>query len=260
MSSPPLHIAAASSDPPCSPVARLVADTRARCAQCSLRELCMPIGLDSAALDALDKAMGPRRRLRRGEALYRAGDDFEVLYAVRFGSLKTTLLAPEGREQVTGYHILGDIVGLDGIANRSHGCTVVALEDSEVCPFPFEEIEPLAREHPALQRNLMRFLSQEVNSEQRTMLMLGSMRAEERVASFLLDLGERYRSHGYSGTEFVLRMTREEIGSYLGLKLETVSRLLSRLQAEGLVQLNGQGREVKLLDVDALSQLAGRAS
>ena len=166
------------------------------------------------------------------------------------------MLAEDGREQVSGYHMLGDIIGLDGIGTDHHGCQAVALEDTEVCVLPFERLEDLARKLPALQHNLHQFLSREIARDHNIMLLLGSMRAEERLAVFLLNLSERYRRRGYSSTEFVLRMTREEIGSYLGLKLETVSRLFSRFQEEGLIQV--QGRAVKIARPAALKQLVGQ--
>jgi CRP/FNR family transcriptional regulator, anaerobic regulatory protein len=221
-----------------------------------MRELCLPVGMDSADLNLLDALVTHRTRLRKGAALFRVGDPFTALYAIRIGSCKTTILAEDGREQIAGYHMLGDIIGLDGISSDRHGCEAIALEDTEVCMLPFDQLEELARTVASLQHNLHRFLSREIGVDQHVMLLLGSMRAEERLAVFLLNLSDRYRLRGYSATEFVLRMTREEIGSYLGLKLETVSRLLSRLQEEGLLQV--QGRTVKLLDLAALRQLAGR--
>jgi CRP/FNR family transcriptional regulator len=172
------------------------------------------------------------------------------------GSLKTTVLAEDGREQVAGYHMLGDIIGLDGIGTDRHGCQAVALEDTEVCVMPFDRLEDLARSVPQLQHNLHQFLAREITRDHGVMLLLGSMRAEERLASFLLNLSERYRRRGYSSSEFVLRMTREEIGSYLGLKLETVSRLFSRFQEEGLIQV--QGRAVKIVDMAAMRHLVGQ--
>lgn len=233
----------------------LVRDLKARCNSCSMRELCLPVGLEPAALGELETVVSSRTRLKKGDTLYRAGERFSALYAIRLGSCKTTIPAEDGREQIAGYHMLGDIIGLDGIGTDRHGCQAVALEDSEVCVLPFERLEELARAVPSLQRNLLQFLSREIAREQNTMLLLGSMRAEERLAVFLLNLSDRYRRRGYSSTEFVLRMTREEIGSYLGLKLETVSRLFSRFQEEGLLQV--QGRGLKLLDLPALRQLAG---
>jgi CRP/FNR family transcriptional regulator, anaerobic regulatory protein len=221
-----------------------------------MRELCLPVGLAPDDLKAVDNAIGTRVKLKKGESLYRAGETFTALYAVRLGSLKTTVLAEDGREQVAGYHMLGDIIGLDGIGTDHHGCQAVALEDTEVCIMPFDRLEDLARKVPALQHNLHQFLAREITRDHSVMLLLGSMRAEERLAVFLLNLSDRYRRRGYSSTEFVLRMTREEIGSYLGLKLETVSRLFSRFQEEGLIQV--QGRAVKILDIAVLRQLVGQ--
>ena len=231
-------------------------DLKTRCANCSMRELCLPVGLTPDELNALDTAVGQRSRLRKGEALYRAGDAFSALYAVRIGTFKTTVLAEDGREQIAGYHLQGDLLGLDGLGTERHGCAAIALEDSEVCTIPFEDLEQVARSVPPLQRNLHQIVAREISRDHGVMLLLGSMRAEERLAAFLLNLAHRYKQRGYSSTEFVLRMTREEIGSFLGLKLETVSRLFSRFQQEGLIQT--QGRAVKLLDVTALKQLAGQ--
>ncbi len=233
-----------------------IRDLKTHCSSCSMRELCLPVGLSPEELRQVDTVLGNRVKLRKGDSLYRAGEVFTSLYAVRIGSLKTTVLAEDGREQVSGYHMLGDIIGLDGIGTDHHGCQAVALEDTEVCVLPFERLEELARTMTSLQHNLYQFLSREISRDHNIMLLLGSMRAEERLAAFLLNLSDRYRKRGYSSTEFVLRMTREEIGSYLGLKLETVSRLFSRFQEEGLIQV--QGRAVKLLDPAALKQLVGQ--
>jgi CRP/FNR family transcriptional regulator len=221
-----------------------------------MRALCLPVGLKETDLAQLDAVLGNRIKLKKGESLFRNGAQFTALYAVRLGSLKTTVLSDDGREQVAGYHMPGDLLGLDGMSDDRHGCEAVALEDTELCVMPFARIEEVARDVPALQRNLHRFMSREIESDHRVMLLLGSMRAEERLAAFLLDLSERYRSRGYSSTEFVLRMTREEIGSYLGLKLETVSRLFSRFQEEGLVAV--AGRSVKIIDLPMLKQLVGQ--
>jgi CRP/FNR family transcriptional regulator len=220
-----------------------------------MRELCLTIGLEPAALRDLDEIVRSQTRCKKGSSLYRAGDAFDALYAIRCGSFKTTVLAESGHEQITGYHMLGDIIGLDGIAANQHACEAIALEDSEVCALPFDQLEELARSLPTLQHNLHRFLSRDIGRDQAMMLTLGSMRADERLASFLLNLSERYHRRGYSASEFVLRMTREEIGSYLGLQLETISRLLSRFQSEGLLVV--QGRAVKICDLPALHRLAG---
>jgi len=233
-----------------------IRDLKIHCATCSMRELCLSGGLTPGELSQVDAMIGKRTKLKKGDTLYRAGEPFVSLYAIRLGSLKTTVLAEDGREQVSGYHMPGDLIGLDGISTDRHGCEAIALEDTEACALPFARIEELARAVPALQHNLHLFMSREISRDHGVMLSLGSMRAEERLAVFLLNLAERYRRRGYSSTEYVLRMTREEIGSYLGLKLETVSRLFSRFQGEGLIQI--QGRAVKLLDPVALKQIVGQ--
>jgi len=207
-------------------------------------------------MQQLDEFVTERTRLKKGEVLYRTGDSFRALYAIRVGSCKTTMLSDDGREQVAGYHMLGDMIGMDGISNSRHVCQATALEDSEVCVLPFDDLETLTRSVAPLQHNLHQFLSREISRDHNIMLLLGSMRAEERLAAFLLNLSQRYRERGYSSTEFVLRMSREEIGSYLGLQLETVSRLFTRFQQEGLLQV--QGRAVKLLDIATLKQLLGQ--
>lgn len=241
---------------PSSPAVISIRELKKHCSNCTMRELCLPIGFDPDAMRQLDKLVTTRSRLNKGEALYHAGEPFTALYAIRLGSCKTTILAEDGREQIAGYHMRGDIIGWDGIGTDRHGCQAVALEDSEICVLPFDRLEELARNIVPLQHNLHQLMSREIGREQNTMLLLGSMRAEERLAAFLLNLSERYQRRGYSSTEFVLRMTRDEIGSYLGVKLETVSRLFSRFQEEGLLQV--QGRVVKLLDLSALKELAGQ--
>ena len=241
---------------PTPPAVISIGELKTHCAKCSMRELCLPVGLDPDAMRQLDALVSNRVRLKKGDTLYRAGDPFAALYAIRMGSCKSTVLAEDGREQVAGYHMPGDVIGMDGIGAERHGCEVVALEDTECCVMPFGQLGELAKSVAPLQRNLYQFLSREIARDQNIMLLLGSMRAEERLAAFLLNLSQRYRERGYSPSEFVLRMSREEIGSYIGLKLETVSRLFSRFQQEGLIQV--QGRAIKLLDITTLKQLIGQ--
>jgi CRP/FNR family transcriptional regulator len=215
----------------------------------------MPIDVDDDAAELFQRLVSTRVRLRKGDVLFRAGDKFTALFSIRLGSIKTVTLTDDGNEQVSGYHLPGEIIGVEGIGNDVHACQALALEDSEVCMLPFDRIEKLAHEDASFQRHLYRLLSSAIVHERAVTLMLGTMRAEQRLASFLLDLSTRYRMRGYSSTEFVLRMTREEIGSHLGLKLETVSRLFSRFAEEGLIAVNG--RVVKLLDRIALQHLVG---
>jgi CRP/FNR family transcriptional regulator len=231
-------------------------DLKAHCNSCCLHELCLTTGLELEPTHLLDGIVSNRARVKRRDSLYRTGDPFNAVYAIRLGTFKTLVLAEDGREQITGCYMGGDIVGLDGIGDGRHTCGAVALEDSEVCVLPFEELDNLARSVPALGRNLYRCISRDLSRGQEMMFLLGSMRAEQRLAVFLLNLARRYQARGYSSSEFLLRMTREEIASFLGLKLETISRLFSRLQAEGLIQV--QGRTIKLLDPGALKEMVGR--
>jgi len=235
------------------PVLLDISSRRAACSVCTLRDLCLSDGLDAEVLTQIDELVATRTRLHKGDTLFRSGDRFTALYAIRSGSCKTVSLTVDGHSQVAGYHMSGDIIGADGIGNDHYGCQAVALEDTEVCVLPFDRLEALGRKHLRFQHNLHRLLSLEIARQGRVMVLLGTMLAERRLAVFLLDLADRYRARGYSSCEFVLRMTREEIGSYLGLKLETVSRLFSRFQRDGLLQV--QGRVVKLLDRTSLRQL-----
>ena len=223
------------------------------CSACKLSGMCLSAGLQAPSMQQLDELVKTRIRLRKGDTLYRAGGRFSALYSIRSGSCKTVLLAEDGQEQIAGYHMPGEVIGIDGIGDERHECEAIALEDTEVCVLPFDELTRIARDDHVFQRNLHRMLSQEIARERRLMLLLGTMHADQRVATFLLDLSRRYQSRGYSASEFVLRMTREEIGSYLGLKLETVSRLLSRFQRERLIEVIGRG--IKLLDAVMLRQL-----
>ncbi|HRO59426.1 MAG TPA: helix-turn-helix domain-containing protein [Burkholderiaceae bacterium] len=200
---------------------------------------------------------GIRRRVRRGEYLFHCGASFHALFGVRAGSFKTVLLTEDGREQVTGYHMAGEILGLESIGSELCSSDAIALEDSEVVEIPFAELDALACRDPALQRELFRLLAAEIQRERGLMLLLGSMRAEERLATFLLNLSKRLAARGWSATHFILRMTREEIGSLLGLKLETVSRILSRFQTEGMIAV--RNREITIKQMDALKAVIGRA-
>jgi CRP/FNR family transcriptional regulator len=223
------------------------------CSSCNLREACLPSGLCAEDMRRVERIVYARRRVRRGEALFNAGDDFRAIYAVRSGFFKTSVLERDGREQVTGFSMGGELLGMDGIgAGRYHG-TATALEDSEVCVMPFSLVEELAREVPALQRLLHQVLAREIVRDHGVMMLLGSMRAEERLAAFLLNLSKRFTRRGYSPSDFHLRMTREEIGSFLGLKLETVSRLFSKFQEDGLLEV--QQKHVRIRDGAALDAL-----
>jgi CRP/FNR family transcriptional regulator len=223
------------------------------CSSCSLRELCLPMGLSREEIEQLDQLVYTRRRVKRGENLYRAGDGFNSLYAIRTGFFKSNVILEDGRDQVTGFHMPGEILGLDGIGTESHTCNAHALEDGEVCVIPFSRLEEVSREVRNLQHQFHKVMSREIVRDQGVMMLLGTMRAEERLAAFLINLSQRFVARGYSPSEFHLRMTREEIGSYLGLKLETVSRIFSKFQEQGLIAV--QQKHIRILDTDGLKKL-----
>ena len=223
------------------------------CSNCNLRELCMPMGLSENDLERLDDLVATRRKIKKGTTLFSNGEKFTSLYAIRTGFFKTCLASEDGRDQVTGFQMAGEIIGLDGLVNDQHSCDAIALEDAEVCVMPFDRIEEISREVTALQHHVHKIMSREIVREHGVMLLLGSMRAEERLAAFLLNLVQRLHSRGFSKSELVLRMTREEIGSYLGLKLETVSRTFSKFVDDGIVEV--KQRHVRILNAEALQQM-----
>jgi len=223
------------------------------CSSCNLRELCLPVGMSKDQLDRLDTLVATRRAVSRGETLFRVGDPFASLYAVRTGFFKTCVSSEDGRDQVTGFQMAGELLGLDGIGSDRHTCDAVALEDSQVCTIPFRDLEDLSREFSDLQHQFHKIMSREIVRDHGVMLLLGSMRAEERLAAFLVNLTQRLKSRGFSPSSLILRMTREEIGSYLGLKLETVSRTFSKFQDDGLLEV--KQRHIRVLDAPALQNL-----
>ena len=226
---------------------------KASCSNCSLRELCMPMGLNSEQMQRIDDIVATRRKVKRGARLFHNGEAFTSLYAIRTGFFKTCVATEDGRDQVTGFQMAGEIIGLDGIVNDHHTCDAVALEDAEVCVMPFDKLEELSREVTALQHHVHKIMSREIVREHGVMLLLGSMRAEERLAAFLLNLVQRLHARGFSPLELVQRMTREENGSYLGLKLETVSRTFSKFAEDGIVEV--KQRHIRILDTEALKRI-----
>ena len=223
------------------------------CSNCNLRELCLPLGLTLDELERLDNMVSTRRRIKRGDHLYRAGEAFDAIYAIRSGFFKTDVLLEDGRDQVTGFQMAGELLGLDGISTEHHTCNAIALADSEICAIPFSRLEVLSREIHTLQHHFHKVMSREIVRDHGVMMLLGTMRAEERLAAFLLNLSQRFTARGFSHAEFYLRMTREEIGSYLGLKLETVSRAFSRFQEEGHIAV--QQKHIRILNVNGLKAL-----
>lgn len=223
------------------------------CSNCNLRELCLPNGFSPEEIEKLDAIVKTRRRIKLGEQLFNDGEAFTSLYAIRTGFFKTSVSSDDGREQVLGFQMAGEILGLDGIVNDIHTCNAVALEDADVCVMPFANVEELSREFPILQRHVHKIMSREIVRENEVMMLLGNMRAEERLAAFLLNLFQRLHARGFSQSEVVLRMTREEIGSYLGMKLETVSRTFSKFSDENIIEV--KQRYVRILNPDALKKI-----
>ena len=231
-----------------------LASCNVACSDCNLREVCLPVGMSRADLEKVDRHLVTERRpLARGETLFQVGDPFNALYAVWQGSFKTCIASRDGRDQISGFQLAGELLGLDGIGSGRHQADAVALEASQVCVIPFHALEALARELQSLQQQLHRIMSREIVRDHGVLLLLGSMHAEERVAAFLLNLTQRLQARGFSASSMILRMTREEIGSYLGLKLETVSRTFSKFHDDGLLDV--KQRQIQILDLPGLRLL-----
>lgn len=224
------------------------------CSSCNLCALCIPLGLSKGEIDGINSMVTRRYKVMKGNRLFRNGDQFTSLFIIRTGFLKTCIPAGDGGEQVTGFQMAGEVLGFDGIASGHHTCDAIALEDTQVCQMSFDGIVELARNLPALQFRLHQIMSRAIVRESGTRL-LAIMGAEKRLAAFLLNLVDRLHALGYSPTELVLRMTREEIGSYLGLKHETVSRAFAKLSEQGLVAVDN--RDIRFLRSDLLRKLVG---
>ncbi|MEY4711566.1 MAG: hypothetical protein RIS88_1016 [Pseudomonadota bacterium] len=222
------------------------------CSNCHLRDICLPCGLGGPDVERLDDLRFGRRRIRTGETLYRADDRFQFIYAVRSGTFKSSLNLADGREQVSGFHMAGELMGLDGVAHGRHASAATALEDAEVCAIPYAHLSELSTGSSDMQGVMTRLMSREIVREHSLMMLLGSMNAEERLAAFLINLSQRLKARGYSPHEFHLRMSRAEIGSYLGMKLETVSRTFSAFQQQRLLDVDK--RHIRILDLDGLAR------
>jgi CRP/FNR family transcriptional regulator, anaerobic regulatory protein len=228
---------------------------RTSCEHCALNGVCLPEGLAGKARSEFTALIFQHRRLQAGQALFRAGEVFNNLYFVKTGSLKTVVLLDDGREQVTGFHFPGDALGVDAITSPTHPSEAIALEDTYVCAIPFAQLTRLSQRVEHLQIYVQRLLAREVVRDQGLMLLLGRMHADERVAAFLINISRRFKARGYSAVEFTLSMAREEIGNYLGLTMETVSRCFSRLRSAGV--LSAENRHVRILKPDALQKVIG---
>jgi len=224
------------------------------CKDCSLASLCLPISLNFEDMTTLDKIVKRGQPLKKGEILFNQGNSFTSVYAVRSGALKTFTTAGDGSEQLIGFHLPSELVGLSGAENDTHTVCAQALETTTVCEIPYVKLDELSLQLPQLHRQIMRLMSREIRSDQQMMILLSRKTASERIASFIINLSSRFRMRGYSATSFRLSMSRNDIGSYLGLAIETVSRIFTRLQQQNIIQI--EGRQINIINLDKLYYLA----
>ncbi|GMT39570.1 MAG: transcriptional regulator [bacterium] len=223
------------------------------CAFCFVRRLCLPVSVDKEEINLIDELVTGRPQLKKSDYLFHSGDKFQSLYALKSGAIKTYGSTRDGREQITGFHFAGELIGLDAIGNNMHNCNAVALEKTVVCELPYKNIENISLQVPSIQQEITRLMSLEIHNDEEMLMAIGSMRAEQRVACFLFSLYRRLALTNKEKSMFRLSMTREDIGNYLGLSLETVSRRMSSLHEEGVIEV--ENRLIKLKDLDRLQVL-----
>lgn len=225
------------------------------CKECSLHQLCLPRSINGSDLEKLDSIIERKKPLKRNEHLFQVGSSFHSIYVVRSGSLKTYSPTVDGQEQVTGFHLPGELLGLDAIGKGRHPCAAKALETTSVCEVPFEHLEGLSQELPTLQHQLLRLMSKEIFDDQELMLLLGKKTAEARLSAFLLSISLRFKQRGFSSVEFYLSMSRNDIANYLGLAVETVSRMFTRFQEDGLIE--AERKHIIIKNRENMRQIAG---
>ncbi|NQY63784.1 MAG: fumarate/nitrate reduction transcriptional regulator Fnr [Alteromonadaceae bacterium] len=225
------------------------------CQNCSISELCLPFSLNKQELDTLDKIIDRKRPIQKDEALYQDGDKMTSLYAIRSGTFKTYMINRQGEEQITGFHLAGDLLGFDAIANTEHPSFAVSLETSMVCEIPYNTLDGLSNTMPKLKKQILRLMSVEIRSDQEMLSLLNRKNAEQRLATFIMSLSTRHRARGLSSTEFRLTMTRSDIGNYIGLTVETISRLINRFNKAEILKI--EDKLVTILDETKLIMTAG---
>ena len=226
---------------------------KASCHQCSLSNLCLPLALEDNDLDRLEDIVRQGRVFDRGEHIFDQSTPFRSCFAVRSGAVKTSIVTESGEEQVTGFYLPGELIGLDSMSDNHYACTARALERTNVCEFPVDKLEELTVKLPDLQHHLYYLMSQEIRNSHQLALLLSKNTAEERIAALLLSLSSRFQRRRLSGTRFSLPMPRNDIANFLGLAVETVSRVFTRFQQQGLIK--ARGREVELQDLEALQKI-----
>lgn len=227
---------------------------QANCNDCRLSSICLPFSLERQDIDTLDSIIQRSKPLQKGQHLYRESDTFQSVFAVRSGTLKAYRTTDDGREQVTGFYFPGEILGMDGISNNLHASSAKALETAAVCEIPFASLEKLSASVPQLQRHFFQLMSREIAEDQQLITLLSKSSADERVAAMLLSVSSRNARRKLSATQFRLSMSRVDIGNYLGLTVETVSRVFSRLQKLNILQV--ENKEIEILDLDGLRKVA----
>ncbi len=225
------------------------------CQNCSISELCLPFSLNDKELDTLDSIIDRKKPIHKGEQLFQDGDEMHSLYAIRSGTFKTFTVNEQGEEQITGFHLAGDLLGFDAIAGAEHPSFAKALETSMVCEIPYNTLDSLSNSMPKLKKQILRMMSTEIRSDQEMLMLLNRKNAEQRLATFISTLSSRYHARGLSSSEFRLTMTRSDIGNYIGLTVETISRLLNRFHKSGLIDVDG-----KLITIKNIHQLNETAS
>ena len=228
---------------------------KVRCKECNLRELCFPHGMNDEELDNMDAVVEQPRSLQKNDFLYRDGDKTMAIYAVRSGCVKTMTESANGDEQIVGFHLAGELLGLDGFADGAYTCNAVALETSSVCELPLDQLETLCHKLPGLQKQMRRIMGKEVSKDHKLLLLLGKMTADERLASFLLSLSTRMEERHWNANEFNLMMPRQDIANYLGMAVETVSRLFASFQSEKIIEVDR--RHITILDMARLKAMVG---
>ncbi|EHR41966.1 MULTISPECIES: fumarate/nitrate reduction transcriptional regulator Fnr [Alishewanella] len=226
------------------------------CQDCGFSQLCLPFSLNDQEMTKLDDIIQRKRPLHKGDILFESGTALKALYAVRTGSFKTFTLTEQGEQQITGFHLPGDIIGFDAINTQQHMSYAEALETGMICEIPFNNLEMLLDQLPKLRQQMMRLMSQDIQADQQMLLLLNRKTAEQKLATFLNHLASRYGNRGFSSKAFRLTMTRSDIGNYLGLTVETISRLLSKLHKDQIIEVDG--KLITILDAPALSNLAGQ--
>jgi len=220
------------------------------CTSCSLNQLCIPFTLDESELRTLDDIIERKKPFHKGDFLFEAETPLKSLFAVRSGSFKSYLVDDEGVEQITGFHLPGDIVGFDALSKLNHPTFSQALETSMVCEIPFTTVDELSDTMPNLRGQINRLMSTEISQDQNMLMLLNRRSADERLAAFLLSLSDRFGKRNLSRSAFRLTMTRGEIGNYLGLTVETVSRIFSKFQKADYI--NVDGKFIEILNPEAL--------